>query len=419
MGYSGKTGHREFPRHNTKAQSRALVPFLAASHNQTSGRPRTFSSRKRRASDSSSRSPLDNQSGSTQRKTLFRLIRSEASALRDKQNFINYVKIELQLLAREWKIILPCVIMQYVHAIFHNLAYYIQGNYLSTEQRFTLYDLGYELMPELTGTAASLSDILVFVAVFGPAIILVLTIPLFKQEPGRPRYLVIVLKRCLLQLSICLVFRCISFLVTALPSPAAHCELNFDDTCLAANPDDPVPCVIPNPDFNPPTVSEWFTRLDSLNGCGDLMFSSHTIYTVSLILTVWKFWPNKYGITIMVCVQIAIAFLIVASRKHYTIDVFSALYIVPLFWLTLEAYHKDINNKDSEVTVKTIYDFYEVDVSSDMTDGAVPLNSNGVVPSASAPLNSVQVAMTEEESLSGERSDPDNSTTSFQRKNSV
>ncbi|KAG3106846.1 hypothetical protein PC121_g108 [Phytophthora cactorum] len=336
--------------------------------------------------------------------------------LRDKENFVNYVKIELQLLAKEWKIILPCVFMQYAHAIFHNLAYYIQAHYLSTEQRFTLHDLGYELMGELTGFAADLSDILVFATIFAPAIALVLTIPLFRQEPGRPRYLVIVLKRCLLQISICLVFRCISFLVTALPGPADHCELKFNDACLAANPDDPVPCVVPNPDFNAPSIGELFTRLDSLNGCGDLMFSSHTIYTVSFILTVWKYWPNKYGITIMVCVQITIAFLIVASRKHYTLDVFSALYIVPLFWLTLEAYHKDINNKDSEVTVKSIYDFYGVDVSSDANDGVVPLNTTDVIPPQAAPLNSVQVALTEDESLSGERSDPD---TSFQRKNSV
>jgi hypothetical protein len=139
---------------------------------------------------------------------------------------------------------------------------------------------------------------------------------------------------------------------------------------------------------------------------------------VSLILTVWKFWPNKYGITIMVCVQIAIAFLIVASRKHYTLDVISALYIVPLIWLTQEAYHKDINNKDSEVTVKTIYDFYGVDVSSDANDGSVPLNTSDMAP-ATTPLNSVQVALTEDDSLSGERSDPDNTTTNFERKNSV
>jgi hypothetical protein len=37
-----------------------------------------------------------------------------------------------------------------VHNIFHNWAYWIQGNKLSVEQRYTLYDLGFELMPELT-----------------------------------------------------------------------------------------------------------------------------------------------------------------------------------------------------------------------------------------------------------------------------
>lgn len=329
------------------------------------------------------------------------------------------MKIEVQLLMQEWKFLLPCIIMQYVHAIFHNLAYYIQGNYLSTEQRFTLYDLGFKLMPELHGFATSISEILVFGGVFGPAILLFLTVPLCKQEPGRPRYLVILLKRCLLQLSICLVFRIMSFLATALPSPAAHCELKFNDACLAANPNDPVQCVIPNPEFDPPSIGQLFTRLDSLNGCGDLMFSSHTIYTVSLILTMWKFWPNKYGVTIMVCVQIAIAFLIVASRKHYTLDVLSALYIVPLFWFTLEAYHKDINHKDSEITVKTIFDYYGIDVSGDANDGSLPLNTNGAVSDMANPLNSVQVVVTEDNSLSGERSDPDNSTTSFQRKNSV
>lgn len=318
--------------------------------------------------------------------------------LRNKANFINYVKIELKLLAKEWKIILPCVIMQYVHSIFHNLAYYIQGKYLSTEQRFTLYDLGFELMPELTGFATSVSEILVFAAVFGPAIILILTIPIFRQEPGRPRYLVIVLKRTLLQISICLILRIISFLVTALPGPAEHCELNFNDACLASNPDDPVSCVVPNPEFDPPSITELFTRINALEGCGDLMFSSHTIYTVSLILTVWKYWPNKYGISIMVCVQIAIAFLIVASRKHYTLDVYTALYVVPLIWLTQEAYYKDINSKDAEVTVKSIYDFYQIDVSSDANDGAVTLDTADNVPFQNVSLNTVPIAVTDDDS---------------------
>jgi len=102
--------------------------------------------------------------------------------------------------------------------------------------------------------------------VFAPALLLIMSIAVFRTNPEKPRYIVIVGKRLLLHISICLVFRIISFLVTALPSPAAHCELKFNETCVALNPDDTVPCVIPNPDFDPPSTGEIFTNMDSLNG---------------------------------------------------------------------------------------------------------------------------------------------------------
>jgi hypothetical protein len=117
------------------------------------------------------------------------------------------------------------------------------------------------------------------------------------------------------------------------------------------------------------------------------MFSSHTIYTLSFILGVWKYWPNKYGVAFMICIQIAIVFLIIASRKHYTLDVFTALYVVPLFWFIQDAYLKDINHKDVTVDSKTIYDFYGIDVSADL----------GEVASPSVPLDSVQVSTVEAE----------------------
>lgn len=114
------------------------------------------------------------------------------------------------------------------------------------------------------------------------------------------------------------------------------------------------------------------------------MFSSHTIYTMSFILTAYKFWWNKFLFTFMICVQIAIVFLIIASRKHYSLDVFSALYIVPLLWFTQDAYFKDINCKDTKVSAKTIQEFYGVDVSSDLGD---PITT---------PLDTVQVSMAED-----------------------
>lgn len=38
--------------------------------------------------------------------------------LRSKENFLKYVSIELQLLKQEWKVILPCVIMQCTSLLF-------------------------------------------------------------------------------------------------------------------------------------------------------------------------------------------------------------------------------------------------------------------------------------------------------------
>ena len=95
------------------------------------------------------------------------------------------------------------------------------------------------------------------------------------------------------------------------------------------------------------------------------MFSSHTIYTLTFILTISKYWPHKWLIALMACIQTSIAFLIVAARKHYSLDVFTALYVVPLLWFTLEAYHKDINHKDVGVTPRTVRQFYSIETHDD------------------------------------------------------
>lgn len=250
-------------------------------------------------------------------------------------------------------------------------------------------------------TNAHWSEYLVFGGVFAPAILLVASIALFKQNPQRPRYMVIVLKRVLFHISVALAFRICSFMLTALPGPARHCRLIIDESCAKANPNNLLSCMSPNPDFIPPKGHEFFTHMDALNGCGDLMFSSHTIYTLSFILTAFKYWPSKYLLAFMVSVQCAIAFLIVAARKHYSLDVFTALYVVPLLWFTHEAYFKDINHKDVQVSVKTIHEFYGIDVSEDV---------GGAEFHQTTPLESVQVATPEE--------DPEGNT-SFQRKVSM
>ncbi len=135
------------------------------------------------------------------------------------------------------------------------------------------------------------------------------------------------------------------------------------------------------------------------------MFSSHTIYTLTFILTISKYWPYKPFIAFLVAVQITIAFLIVAARKHYSIDVFTALYVVPLIWFTLEAYHKDINNKDVEITPRTIREFYDIDLTEE------------VEMQTSMHLDAAQITMVEEgrSGLPGDIQGKE----SFERKNSL
>lgn len=249
-----------------------------------------------------------------------------------------------------------------------------------------------------------------FGGIFAPAILLVVSIPFVQQNPQRPRYVVIVLKRVLFHISVTLIFRICSFMLTALPGPARHCRLIPDPSCLAKDPNS-LTCFLLNPDFIPPSGHEFFTRMDALNGCGDLMFSSHTIYTLSFLLTVSKYWPSKWLLTLMVCVQIAIAFLIVAGRKHYSLDVFTALYVVPLLWFTHEAYYKDINHKDVKVSAKTIHEFYGIDASEDIGSSDAAYQHNGNEP---VPLESVQIASPGEDDT-----EAGTSSTSFQRKSSM
>ncbi|OQR96867.1 hypothetical protein THRCLA_07145 [Thraustotheca clavata] len=281
--------------------------------------------------------------------------------LRSWEEIKQHVIFEAMIALKDWKILLYGLAWQYIHSIFHNLAYWIQGR-LTIEQRTPLYDLGYNLLPEFTDAQASISEILVFGFIFAPSVLLVCTVPFIKPVAnGNVRYVAVIVKRFLFHTSICLFFRCVSFLVTALPGAAPHCRPLYNQTCLDSNPINSLECVIPNPDFQPPTTTSYFFfHINALDGCGDLMFSSHTMYTMSFILAVFKYWKSVSLLIVMLCIQIAIAFCIVAARKHYTLDVVSALYIVPMIWFLQDAYFHDINHKDEGVTPNNIVKFYNM-----------------------------------------------------------
>lgn len=71
------------------------------------------------------------------------------------------------------------------------------------------------------------------------------------------------------------------------------------------------------------------------HGCGDLIFSSHTTFVLVGVLTF-----TEYGQTLLIKViawigVAAMGLCIIASRKHYTVDVVVAWYTVPLVFYAM------------------------------------------------------------------------------------
>jgi hypothetical protein len=119
----------------------------------------------------------------------------------------------------------------------------------------------------------------------------------------------------------CIIFRVSSFIFTVLPSPGTHCS------------------ELPSPGkftdhFNPPEDAEdVFGRFSFDNGCSDLIFSSHLMYALCLTLAMCSYTRNFWVGVVTWSLCIALAFVIVMQRSHYTVDVIVALYTVPLTWI--------------------------------------------------------------------------------------
>jgi hypothetical protein len=219
------------------------------------------------------------------------------------------------LLKRDWLILLACVCMQWVHLVATNVAYYM---HVPGEP---LPDLGFAVLPALTPYQQIASECM-FWFILASTIFFALT-PFFVGH-ARPMYTMHMLCRFL---SVCFAsqtLRIICFLSTALPSPNYHCRP------LA-------------PDYNPPrtlwTILNPMEK-DMYKGCGDLVFSSHTIFVMLCVMTWIKYapWlPKKYPIAL----SLFFALLVVMARKHYTLDVVVALYTVPLLWLAYEQIRPD------------------------------------------------------------------------------
>uniref|UniRef100_M1BNN5 Sphingomyelin synthase-like domain-containing protein n=1 Tax=Solanum tuberosum TaxID=4113 RepID=M1BNN5_SOLTU len=177
----------------------------------------------------------------------------------------------------------------------------------------TLQDVGFFLLRELGQDKGYISET-VFTTLFLSFVLWTFHPFFFKIKKI---YTVLIWCRVLAFLAACQFLRIITFYSTQLPGPNYHCR---EGSKLAT---------LPPPNSVLEVLLINFPR-GMLYGCGDLIFSSHMIFSLIFVRTYHKYGTRRF---IKLCAWLAViaqSFLIVASRKHYTVDVVVAWYTVNL-----------------------------------------------------------------------------------------
>lgn len=217
------------------------------------------------------------------------------------------ITAEINLLAENWKYLLAGLIFQYIHGVAARAVHYFH------RPGPILQDAGFFLLPELGQEKAYVSEI-VFNSVF-------LLFVLWSFHPfilkSKRIYTVLLWCRVLAFLGACQFLRIITFYSTQLPGPNYHCR---EGSKIA---------ILPPPKSVLEVFIVNFPR-GVLYGCGDLIFSSHMIFTLVFVRTYSKYGTKRLIKQCAWLIAVIQSFLIVASRKHYTVDVIVAWYTVNL-----------------------------------------------------------------------------------------
>ncbi|XP_010905958.1 phosphatidylinositol:ceramide inositolphosphotransferase [Elaeis guineensis] len=215
--------------------------------------------------------------------------------------------VELQLLLEKWKLVLAGLVFQYIHGLAARGVHYLH------RPGPTLQDLGFMILPELGKERGYISES-VFTFIF-------LSFVLWTFHPfvyhSKRFYTVLIWCRVLAFLVASQVLRIITFYSTQLPGPNYHCREGSE---LASLP----------PPRNILEVLLINFPQGVIYGCGDLIFSSHMIFTLVFVRTYHKYGSKRFVKFLGWLLAIFQSLLIVASRKHYTVDVVVAWYTVNL-----------------------------------------------------------------------------------------
>uniref|UniRef100_A0A1D1ZKM5 Phosphatidylinositol:ceramide inositolphosphotransferase n=1 Tax=Anthurium amnicola TaxID=1678845 RepID=A0A1D1ZKM5_9ARAE len=217
------------------------------------------------------------------------------------------LSVELQLLAEKWKLLLAGLIFQYVHGLAARGVHYLH------RPGPILQDVGFAVLPEMGKDRAYISES-VFTFVFS-------SFTLWSFHPfvfhSKRFYTVLLWRRVLAFLVASQILRIVTFYSTQLPGPNYHCR---EGSKLAR---------LPRPGSILEVLLINFPR-GVIYGCGDLIFSSHMIFTLVFVLTYQKYGSKRIIKQLAWLIAVIQGLLIIASRKHYTVDIVVAWYTVNL-----------------------------------------------------------------------------------------
>jgi len=223
------------------------------------------------------------------------------------RRFLGELSVEVKLLIEKWKLLLAGLVFQYIHGLAARGVHYLH------RPGPVLQDVGFMLLPELGKDRAYISESLFSMMFFS---FVMWTFHPFVFQSKR-FYTVLIWRRVLAFLVSSQILRIITFYSTQLPGPNYHCRLGSDLAQLSP----------PNHIYEVLLLN--FPR-GVLYGCGDLIFSSHMIFTLVFVHTYQKYGSNRCLKRIAWLIALLLSALIIASRKHYSVDVVVAWYTVSL-----------------------------------------------------------------------------------------
>ena len=151
--------------------------------------------------------------------------------------------------------------------------------------------------------------------------IIFMVIPSFLRHPTVLTMIMII--RYLKVSGVMIILRTLSYLATSLPAPDDNCQVDSKH-------------------YDPPkNWTELFQFNNVSDSCGDLIFSGHVGLTLTMMICVIHYYYIMFPMGniymfILVFIQLPILMVIMAmveiARTHYTVDIFIALYTVPLLY---------------------------------------------------------------------------------------